>query len=252
MLSNEHDINLLRENPRQLLIEYQPVIRMIVRSLAYQGYLPRREIPDLIQEVNRKLVERLPRICERYNYRCRVSTYLSVVIRNLCLEELRKARPITEARSDILEDANPGRATDPLLFRGEYERLCRAVRLFGRDEPAIWLTLKVLADVSVGPDDIARFPGNPAPARQKDLIGQLRQSVLKKQKQKYVILSRVLNELECHDRTPEAVRKWFTSRVVEIIRLMNGQPPRSNYSLDTLLILIEKQENEKIVDENSP
>ncbi len=245
MLQNEHDIKLLRENPRKLLLEYQPVIRVIVKSLAYQGYLPRRDMPDLVQEVNRKLVERLPRICERYNYKCRFRTYFSVVIRNLCLEEFRKARVITEPQPDIFEQTEPDSITDRLLFGEELERLRRAIRLFGRDEPAIWLTLRVLADASIRPEELGRFEKDPGPAVRKQLIRILDGARRKKRKEKLAILSEALARLDTRNRTPDAIRKWFTSRIEEIIRLMNGNPPRSAYTLDTLLILIEKTENEK-------
>ena len=75
MHRNDTDIRFLREDPGKLLIRYQPIIRMIVKNLAFQGYLPKRDISDMIQDVNRKLIERLPRIRDQYNYKSQFRTY---------------------------------------------------------------------------------------------------------------------------------------------------------------------------------
>ncbi len=245
MSENEIDINLLRDDPRELLLRYQPLIRLIVKSLAFQGYLPRRDIPDLVQDVNRKLVERLPRIREQYNYKSRFKTYLSVVVRNLCMEEFRKVRVITEPQPEIYEHTSTENATDQLLIRQEYERLQRAVRLFMRDEPALWLTLRVLADMDLLPADLTGFDKDPGPADRRKLARRLNATFRKSRKEKFVEISQVLLQLDARDRTPDAIRKWFTSRLDEILALMNGQPPRSAYTLEILLILIEKIESEK-------
>lgn len=245
MPENEIDIKLLREDPRELLLRYQPLIRLIVRSLAYQGYLPKRDIPDLVQDVNRKLVERLPRIREQYNYKSRFKTYFSVVVRNLCMEEFRKLRLITEPHPEIYEHTTSENASDALLIRQEFERLQRAVRLFYRDERAIWLTLRVLADIDISAADLEGFDKDPGTAVRRQFARQLNATFRKSRKEKFAAISRALLQLDERDRTPDAIRKWFTSRLEEILELMNGHPPRSSYTLEILLILIEKIESEK-------
>jgi RNA polymerase sigma factor (sigma-70 family) len=242
---NEIDIRLLRENPRELLLRYQPLIRLIVKSLAYKGYLPKRDIPDLVQDVNRKLVERLERIRDQYNYKSRFKTYFSVVVRNLCMEEFRKLRVITEPQPEIYEHTASEEATDQLMIRQEFERLQRAVRLFYRDEQAIWLTMRVLADIGIDAADLARFEKDPGLVIRRQLARQLNATFRHSRKEKLRELSLALSQLDERNRTPDAIRKWFTSRLDEILELMNGNPPRSAYTLDILLILIEKIESEK-------
>jgi len=242
---NEIDIKLLREDPRELLLRYQPLIRLIVKSLAYQGFLPKRDIPDLVQDVNRKLVERLPRIREQYNYKSRFKTYFSVVVRNLCMEEFRKLRVITEPQPEIYEHTSSENATDQLLIRQEFERLQRAVRLFYRDERALWLTLRVLADIDITTADLDGFGKDPGSTARRQLARQLNATFRKSRKEKFAEISRALLRLDERDRTPDAIRKWFTSRLDEILELMNGHPPRSAYTLEILLILIEKIESDK-------
>jgi len=244
-VNNDEDIRLLNEDPGKLLIRYQPTIRIIVKSLSFKGYLPRRDVSDLIQEVNRKLVERMPRIRQQYNGRCRFMTYFSVVVRNLCMEEFRKFRLPQEPQSEAFEGISPDSATDPLVIRQEYERFCRALRLLYREEPALWLSFKVLADLDVSPADIEKF-GDSCNQDQVDaLIVTANMALHKNRKEKFGILSELLGILEGKPRSPEAVRKWFSSRLEDVLLLMNGNPPRSAYTLDILIILLEKSENDK-------
>ncbi len=242
MQENDNDIRLLKENPEQLLIRYQPVIRIIVRNLANMGYLPKRDIHDLIQDVNRKLIERLPRIRDQYNYKSRFKTYFSVVVRNLCLEEFRKVRVLAEPQPEIYEQTATETATDQLTIRQEYERLHRAIRLFGREANALWIMLRCFADLPVIPGHFTGFETEPAPILAEALADSVNATSQLQKREKMEILSEVFNRLDKKPRTPDAVRKWSSSRMDELLVLMNGKPPRSAYTSEILYILIEKAE----------
>jgi hypothetical protein len=54
------------------------------------------------------------------------------------------------------------------------------------------------------------------------------------------VLSAVFNQLERKSRTADALRKWASSRLDEILILMNGKPPKSAYTIEILYILLEK------------
>jgi RNA polymerase sigma factor (sigma-70 family) len=242
MQRNDTDIRLLREDPGKLLVRYQPVIRIIVKNLAFQGYLPKRDINDLIQDVNRKLVERLPRIREQYNYKSQFRTYFSVVIRNLCLEEFRKMRLVAEPQPEIYEQTSGETLTDGLLIRQEYERLHRAIRLFGRERHALWVVLRCFADLPVSPDDFSGFEQEPGADIRLRMAQQINDTIALQKREKMEALSAVFNQLEGKPRTADALRKWSASRLDELVSLMNGKPPTSAYTVDILYILIEKTE----------
>jgi len=242
MKKNDTDIRLLREDPEKLLIRYQPVIRMIVKNLAYQGYLPKREINDLIQEVNRKLIERFPRIRAHYNGKSQFRTFFSVVIRNLCLEEFRKVRLVAEPVSEFYEQTTAQASSDQLVIRQEYERLHRALRLFGRERPAIWIVLRCFADMPVTPEELSGFELDPGLAVRIQLAAQVNDTIELQKREKMEALSAVFNQLERKPRTADAVRKWASSRLEELVALMNGSPPRSAYTIEILCILLEKTE----------
>lgn len=242
MPNNDIDIRLLRNDPEKLLIRYQPVIRMIVKNLAFQGYLPKRDINDLIQDVNRKLIERLPRIRNQYNYKSLFKTYFSVVIRNLCLEEFRKLRLVAEPHAEIYEQTAAETTTDQLLIRQEYERLNRAIRLFGRESSGIWIVLRCFSDMPVTPEEFSGFELDPGFDVRIQLAAAVNDTMQMQKREKMEALSAVFNQLEKKPRTADALRKWTSSRLDEVLVLMNGKPPRSAYTIEILYILLEKSE----------
>ncbi|MFA6127534.1 MAG: sigma-70 family RNA polymerase sigma factor [Bacteroidales bacterium] len=242
MLKNDVDIRLLRDSPDKLLIRYQPIIRIIVKNLAFQGYLPKRDINDLIQEVNRKLIERLPRIRDQYNNKSQFRTYFSVVIRNLCMEDFRKLRVVTEPQSDIYEQTTAETSTDQLVIRQEFERLKRALRLFGQESQSIWIVLRTFADLDVTAADLEGFDVDPGPGIREQLAVRLNEACQLQKREKMEALSAVFSRLDRKPRTADAVRKWSASRIDELLVLMNGKPPRSAYTVEILCILLEKSE----------
>jgi RNA polymerase sigma factor (sigma-70 family) len=247
MQRNDIDIKLLKEDPGRLLIRYQPIIRTIVKHLAYQGYLPKRDINDLVQEVNRKLIERLPKIRDRYNYKSQFKTFFSVVIRNLCLEEFRKIKIVAEPQSDLYEQTAPESLTDQLIIHQEYERLQRALRLLGSESHALWIVLRCFADLPVDADDFKGFELENDAGIRNQLAEYVNGTAQLQKQQKMEVLSSVFNQLEQKARTADALRKWASSRLEDLVVLMNGKPPRSAYTIETLYLLIETSE----INENS-
>ncbi len=242
MDNNDTDVRLLREDPEKLLIRYQPVIRIIVKNLAFHGYLPKRDVSDLMQDVNRKLIERLPKIRDQYTNKSKFRTYFSVVIRNLCLEEFRKVRIVSEPQAEIYEQTSQESATDQLTIRQEYERLRRAFRLFGREENALWIALRCFADLEVASDHFSGFELDPDEKKRGQMAEIVNGAMQSNKRDKMEALSIAFNQIEKKPRTPDAVRKWSSSRLDELLVLMNGKPPRSAYTLEILYILMEKAE----------
>lgn len=242
MHSNEKDISLLRNDQDKLLIRYQPIIRLIVNNLAFHGYLAKRDVNDLIQDVNRKLIERLPRISVLYNNKSKFKTFFSVVIRNLCLEEFRKLRIVAEPQPEIYEQTATETSSDQLIIRQEYERLHRALRLFGSERPAIWVTLRCLADIPVSADELQGFELDPGNESRIQFAARINSTFQLQKREKMEALSVVFNQLDRKPRNADALRKWASSRMDELVVLMNGKPPKSAYTIDVLYILLEKTE----------
>ncbi|MCK9324422.1 MAG: sigma-70 family RNA polymerase sigma factor [Bacteroidales bacterium] len=240
MKRNDLETKMLRENPSELLISFQPIIRIIVRKLCSQGFLSRVDTPDLVQEVNRKLIERMPRIQEQYDGRCQLRTYLSVVARNICLEEFRKPHLVSEPRAEVYEQVDENPVWNQLIIKQEYQRLERAVTLFGREKGALWTTLRSFADLPVRPDDLTGFEQDPGEVERERLAGLVNQTINKMKKDKLEALGVVFAQLRKKHQNAEALRKWSTNRISELISMMNGNPQSCSYTPETLFLLIEK------------
>jgi len=246
MDQNDKEIELLNSNPGELLTSYQDLVTIIVRKYRRLGYVPNRETEDLIQETNRRLLERIPRIQKQYNGKSRLRTYFSVIIRNICLEEVRKRQRLEEPKPPdyhkLDQAVDPG---DAFLIKQEYERYEKVLRLLFKDKARFVVMLRYLLDLNLSEKLILEL----FPLIQKDSIGQIltRLSIAEEitKKAKFERLSKVLAILEDQTTSPESLRKWFASRSKEFLNLMNGDPPRSAYTLETMQLLIENYENSK-------
>jgi hypothetical protein len=65
------------------------------------------------------------------------------------------------------------------------------------------------------------------------------------EKEVFVQLNRLFNHEDGKVTQADAFRKWFKARMRELVALLNGDPPRSNYNEETLQILLEKYFMEK-------
>lgn len=239
MDQNELDIHLLKHDPDKLIIRYQPVIRMIIISYINRGCGHKNELQDLIQEVNRKLLERMPRIQTLYNGKSLFRTYFSVVIRNLFLEEIRKPRMVLEPDPDPYGSISRETVLDDLLIRQEIIRFERVIGMFGLEGKLIRLALYLIMDLDITTEMITEFQSaedEQQAARLRDRFQEAK-GILKKEKLQ--LLSQLLPDLGEKGRKPDALRKWYTTRLDEVLRLMNGNPPHASFTEETLQILLE-------------
>ena len=239
---NKVEIKLLQKDPESLILDYQGLIRTIVRSLVASGRVRKADQQDLMQEVNKKLLERLARIRDQYNHSSKLRTYFSVIIRNICMEEIRKPGLVAEPDPDPYLAAEVyEHPKDLLAISQEYERLMRVLTLMGQDGAWLNVMMRVLADSPLQEKDVLAFTDYLN--RREKLNGHLTAlnllSGLSK-KEKYNRLAAILQDLGGKAIPPESLRKWDTSRMETCLELMNGDPPRSGFNQETLAILIEK------------
>jgi len=247
MTPNELDIHLLNNDPGRLIVRYQPLVKVIVRQFISRGYGQRKDFNDLVQEINRRLLERIPRIRQLYNQKSMFKTYFSVVIRNLYLEEVRRMRLVAEPDAEAYYITSHDHTLNGILVKQEHERLRRAISLFGSEAALLWLCLRALLDQELRASDLEGFSRRPDEDRLKDMLTRLAKLSTMAKSARFNLLAEVAIELGEKERNGEALRKWFNSRVQELISMMNGHPPKSAYSLEIIQILMEKFEVEKNV-----
>ena len=92
MTENEKDIALLHSDPTALVLKYQETIRFIAEQYVRSGMFSPGDTEDVIQSINEGLLERIPAIATHYNKTATLITYLSAIIRNICLQLREKHR----------------------------------------------------------------------------------------------------------------------------------------------------------------
>jgi len=201
-----------------------------------------REQDDLVQEINKKLLERMSRIQAQYNNSSKLRTYFSVIIRNICLEEYRKIGMVSEAEPFPYLKAEASESpVDLFLFNQEYERLQRVIVFFHNGQARFNLLLKIINNINVCAKDLNLFPGDRSEEQQEMLLKELNAGKDQIKKQKFDLVSKVLNSIEGKLTPPDSLRKWYSSRLEECLKLMNGNPPTCAYTADSLGLLMEQK-----------
>ncbi len=247
MRSNDNDIHLLFNDPSGFVKEHQKTIQYVVNKFVYTGFFTYHDRDEVVQYVNEKLLtDKIDKMQEQYNKNYYVVTYLSKIIHNLCLEYSRKQkshyRETTEidiSTIDITEDSDVSRN---IVIEEENQRLESILSMYNKNRNRIEVYLKILFGIGIKEDDILTLSPR---ANSKDIDTLLQQcnpasdQDKKTDKELYEALTMFINKYEKKQNTADAVRKWITSKIDEIIELLNGSPKTANYDKETLKILFQ-------------
>ena len=125
---NKVEIQLLEKDPERLLLDYQGMIWAIVRKQHAKGLVKYYDQDDLFQEINKKLLERMHRIQKQFNNSSQLRTYFSRIIKNICLENIRKINHVMEPQADPYgKNELSVEPIDVFLIQQEYERFSRVI-----------------------------------------------------------------------------------------------------------------------------
>ncbi|HRY33089.1 MAG TPA: sigma-70 family RNA polymerase sigma factor [Bacteroidales bacterium] len=243
MDSNQEEIGLLHESPGELIVKYQPIVLVIVRMFMRSGYFRGEEPQEVIQSVNEKLLDRIERIRSNYNGISRLRTYFSAVIRNLCLERIRKGR--VEEVYRLMEEQENSLSYSPdqlnrLIIRQELERLDTVLKLLYTQRHKIVLILKALLRIPAREEEVRLLLEAPVSQSLEESVAMLVRGDFRSDREAFQHLSRVFNFLEGKQNSEDSIRKWIYIREGEIIQLLNGDPPRANHNHETLRILFDR------------
>lgn len=248
MNKNEHNIDLLYNHPDKFIETHQSTIEIIAGNFVRSGLLRYSEKDDMAQYVNEKLIgSKIKLMQQHYDRSYYLITYLSMVIRNLCLEYISKKTEFKKKEVtvnvldvDFISDDSP---TTGIIINEELDRLDAVLQLFHKTKPKLQLCLKVLIGNITNADDVkAAFPNcsnkdteyflnKCNPQSDENLINE---------KEMYVVLTGFFNKYGKKQNTPDALRKWMDVKFNEIIDLMNGEPKQAEYTKETLKILLQK------------
>ena len=239
---NEADERLLKEQPDKLIIKYQGIIRIIVKKfIASQMFRP-DDFDDVVQAVNEDILKKIGIIQKQYNGLALLKTYFSTIVRNSCLKIHEKMRK--EMRTISLEEAHPveeEKVTNDLEIAHDIKRLDRILQYSHKKRGRILLCCKLYFQIPIDREDIFGCFAN---CKENDvvfLLDRFEFNIKKKSSNEvYQIFTPILNKYENKNNTEDAMRRWTEIRIFELLKVLNASPNRSNYTKESLKILMEK------------
>ncbi len=240
---NQAELDLFYRDPHAFLLHYQDTLHIIVKIYVRCGMFKAQDTEDIIQSLNERLLERLPVIRARFNGSTMIRTYLSAIVRNLCIdlyhsnkrvpngvpleENTALSRPDVTGRYDIEHTK--------LVFRAVLRQFDYKLEL-----PRILFCLKLRYRMPIERQDVLKW--YPA-CNRKDLtslvntFGGNYESLTDKEISERI--TPLLNRADGKTNTPEAILRWTRERIGNILDLLNGSPPTGSFNEETLQILVE-------------
>jgi hypothetical protein len=235
------DFHLLQSDPKGLILAYQGMIESIVWKFVKSGMFSHESIADVIQTVNTELLERIDRIQSNFNGSTLVRTYVSAVIRNICLKLYKQRLYGKLADPEVKEYMFPAIDAIDRYSIEQARSVFRAImQQFHRDMPKLTVCLKVHYHIGLQRKDIMQWYPECSPDVASRLISQFGgEPVRRPEKETYALITPVFNTAEKKNNLPDALRKWTESKILEILTLLNSSIPPAAFDDESLRPLVE-------------
>ncbi len=240
---NLAELDLFYRDPHAFLLRYQETLQIIVRIYIRCGMFRAQDSEDIIQSLNERLLERFPSIRARFNGSTMIRTYLSAVVRNLCIDLYHDRKRVPNGIP--LEAIAPVSRPD---VAGRYDiehtrRLFRAVLKqfdYRLELPRLLFCLKLRYRIPIERKDVLQWYPSCQPKDLASTVGKFGGNYESlTDKEIYELITPLLNQVDGRSNTPEAIRRWTKERIDNIIELLNGSPPSGSFDEETLEILVE-------------
>jgi DNA-directed RNA polymerase specialized sigma24 family protein len=243
LTENEREWALLRADPGALVLKYQETIRIIVRRFIGTGMFSAREFEDVVQSVNAGLLSRTSSMQRNYSGRSLLATYVSAIIRNICLKLRRAAGPPMPTPGDLdPEEPDSDNVFSAIAIGETSAALAEVLDLFHTEKGRLRLLLKVHFKLPLTSDDIlASFPGCKSRDVRRILALLGRDLWRRSERELYSDAASFLNEREGRSTTPDAYRRWTSEKISEILSLLGSRLPEARLTKEDLRTLMENQ-----------
>ncbi len=240
MTENAQEVHLLQTDPHALLIKYQPTIRIIVRRYIGSGMFKASEFADVVQSVNVTLLTRMPTLQRQYNNTSLLRTYLSAIIRNICVR-LRSEQEDHMTLGDADPEGYDGeKIWERLAVRDASRAFAEAIALYGsqRGRLIVYLKLYYKLPPDVG-DLLSAYPAcTPTDAgKAADMLG--RNISAKTEQEVFSSATALLNKLERKSISAGGHRHWASEKAQEVAELLNVRLPGAHFDKQDLGTLLE-------------
>ncbi|OJJ21710.1 hypothetical protein BKI52_14505 [marine bacterium AO1-C] len=232
---NDIALQMLQANPFELVCskEYQEIILKVVRKFRQTGGFKQESDSEVVQEITTHILEKISYIQKKYSSEHgNFKPYFAKVVYNYALDLIKLAQKRQNFNND-LTTAPPDRLVSnirPELLNDELKKLSLYLAKNKRHQAKFVLLLKLYSRSTIKAQDIRNFLPKVSPqvlAQALETFGknyaQLDDYLL------YQHINALINEAEGKNKSADAVRKWLSARVVELIQWMNR---RSKFQYD--------------------
>ena len=241
------DITLLHDDKDEFILRCQRIITIVVKHFIKKGLFLPEQYRDITQSVNEELIKRLPGIRSNFDNSVLLVTYMNAVVRNICLRlfEQERMNVVTIPLHDeyrLTEEGN----FNSLIIREEINRLAILLRMYGLQQYKLVVCLKTYYRIPVTMQDLDRCFSKCNQAERAVLLEQCVANYDKTPEiENFQRLVRLLNIQEQKSTSADSLRRWTNEHIHKIIVLLNGTPPRSAHTKETIKILFEQLTNEQ-------
>lgn len=242
MDQNAQEWHWLNNSPEVLLTRYQPIISAAATRFIARGFFRPEERDELVQEINLQLLEKkLSKMRAQYSGAVLLRTYFAKIVQNAFLEMARtKMRQPTLLGEEILEYRQDGVVSPEgkLIIRDELLRLEALLK----DWPNGYRTrlcFKLWTRSLLQNADI-QFYQSPGTAQ---AVGRLMETCSRgyddlNEGAVFSLLVELLNLVEAKNTDGDSLRRWNLQQADRLIEMLNGIPPVSRHSRESLRILL--------------
>ncbi len=244
MTQNEKECDWLAQDPSRLLTHYQPIVEIVFRQFMARGFFQEEEKEELVQEVNLQLLEKkLDRIRTHFKGTVLLKTYFSKVVYNSFQEMARRRsrQPHFVGEEILLDTAD--RQLSPvqqLAIQDEIYRLEGILKGLQRKQHKAEFNLKLFIRFILTETDV-QFYRSPKTAVAVDLIRANFFQVYDRlsDKEVYAIAVQLYNIMEQKTNDGDSLRRWVDGVCRRLIELLNGVPPVSAHTVESLKALLQ-------------
>jgi len=241
--NNEQEIAWLNAQPDKLLTHYQPLIMATVSRFIARGFFQPEEKEELVQVVNLELLERrLSRMQTQFTGEVFLRTYFTRVVYNICVDQtrMRKREPRLLDVETLTASESAGMAPwQAMALQDELRRWEAVLRLLPGNRIKNELCLQLFARVPPSNSLLGILESDVNRNSMKAMTDTFAEGYeTLNDKEVFTPAARLFNDTENKNTDGDSLRRWTQLLADQCIEMLNGNPPVSSHSRESLRILI--------------
>lgn len=199
-----------------------------------------------MQSINERLFLNLPLIERNYNGRVLLRTYVSVIIKNICLRINKERTKDIKTIPNTIREPQAAYVHDPanaLIIQEELERFRAILQIFPAEREKLYVCMKLYFKIPLLPLDIFNWSRNIVYVNHREyllsMFGGNYQHMTAEEI--FTAFAPVMRSYENKKVNGKTLYFWTNEQVNAFIKMLNGNPPRRTHTKETLHLLLNEE-----------